>query len=192
MSSDPYCQGHLSDYPTLETVKVSDGGLENVIVYVSSGLPPGETYAAPETPVELDQQNCHYIPHTFTIMTQQRLWIKNSDRTMHNVHVWSEKNPQINLGLPVKDMVAVTWFAYAEMPVVIRDDIHRWKSAFAGIFDHPFHTVSKPGGSFELKLPPGNYEITAWHEKYGKKTVMVEVKDNDRRIMNLTFTPDDK
>src|SRR5262245_22827386 len=36
MSSDPYCQQHAADYPTVETVKVTDGGLENVIVYVSS------------------------------------------------------------------------------------------------------------------------------------------------------------
>src|SRR6185369_6130594 len=38
MSSDPYCQMHAADYPTAETVKVSDGGLENVIVFVSSGV----------------------------------------------------------------------------------------------------------------------------------------------------------
>ena len=31
MSSDPYCQMHAADYPTSETVKVNDGGLENVI-----------------------------------------------------------------------------------------------------------------------------------------------------------------
>src|SRR5215467_3389549 len=47
MSADPYCQMHAADYPTAETVKVSDGGLENVIVYVSSGLQPGVSYATP-------------------------------------------------------------------------------------------------------------------------------------------------
>jgi hypothetical protein len=57
MSTDPYCEQHSADYPTLETVKVSDGGLENVIVYISSGLPLGVTYAVPTTPVELDQLN---------------------------------------------------------------------------------------------------------------------------------------
>src|SRR5215472_15390187 len=66
MSSDPYCQMHAADYPTAETVKVSDGGLENVIVYVSSGLPSGTTFPTPTTPVEIDQKNCHYIPHAFT------------------------------------------------------------------------------------------------------------------------------
>src|SRR5881394_2123938 len=35
MSSDPYCQMHAADYPTVETVKVSDGGLENVMIFVS-------------------------------------------------------------------------------------------------------------------------------------------------------------
>src|SRR5215510_12093282 len=67
MTSDPYCQMHAADYPTAETVKVSDGGLENVIVYISSGL--SGSFPTPTTPVEIDQQNCHYIPHVFTMMT---------------------------------------------------------------------------------------------------------------------------
>src|SRR5215471_13435655 len=94
MSSDPYCQQHAADYPTVETVKVSDGGLENVIVYVSSGLPSGVTYQTPTTPVEINQENCHYIPHVFTMMTNQPLSVKNSDMTLHNIHAWAEKNPQ--------------------------------------------------------------------------------------------------
>src|SRR5207247_4077269 len=63
MSADPYCAQHAAQNPTTETVKVSDGGLENVIVYVSSGLPPGATYARSTTPVDINQENSHYIPH---------------------------------------------------------------------------------------------------------------------------------
>src|SRR5262245_21649822 len=98
MSSDPYCQQKAADYQTLETVKVSDGGLENVIVFVSSGLPTGVSYATPTTPVEIDQHNCHYTPHVFTLMTNQPVKIKNSDMTLHNIHVWGEKNPTFNVG----------------------------------------------------------------------------------------------
>jgi hypothetical protein len=39
MSADPVCQMHAADYPTAESYKGTDGGLENVIVYVSSGAP---------------------------------------------------------------------------------------------------------------------------------------------------------
>jgi hypothetical protein len=191
MSSDPYCEMHAADYPTVETSKVSDGGLENVIVYVSNGLPSGG-YPTPATPIGLDQLNCHFIPHVFTIQTNQPLMIKNSDMTLHNIHAWAEKNPQFNIGQPVQGMINETKFSNAEMPVPIRDDVHKWKSAFVGVFDHPFHTVSKSGGLFEMKVPPGYYEITAWHEKYGKKTMMVGVVNNERRVINITFSPSDK
>ena len=95
-------------------------------------------------------------------------------------------------GQPVKDIVSYATFAYPEMPLVIRDDVHRWKSAFVGVFDHPFHTVSKSGGLFELKVPPGYYEITAWHEKYGQKTMMVGVVGGESRVINITFAPNNK
>jgi hypothetical protein len=192
MSSDPYCQMHAADYPTAETVKVSDGGLENVIIYVSSGLPSGVTYATPTTPVEIDQQNCHYIPHAFTMMTNQPLKVKNNDMTLHNIHAWAEKNPQFNVAQPVKGLVSDTKFANPEVPLPIRCDVHKWMGAFVGVFDHPFHTVSKQGGTFELKLPPGNYEITTWHEKYGPKKMMVEVKDNDKKEVNFSYSASDK
>src|SRR5215813_5927627 len=140
MSSDPYCQMHAADNPTAETVKVSDGGLENVIVYVSSGLPAGGFPTATQ-PIEIDQHNCHYVPHVFTMMTNQPLKIKNSDATLHNIHAWAEKNPQFNVGQPVKDMVSETKFANPEVPLPVRCDVHKWMGAFIGVFDHPFHTV---------------------------------------------------
>jgi hypothetical protein len=192
MSSDPYCQTKAANYPTLETVMVKDGGLENVIVHVTSGLPTGVRYQTPSQAVEVDQQNCHYIPHVFTMMTNQPVKIKNSDMTLHNVHAWAEVNQQFNVGQPVAGMVNETKFPKPEVPLPIRCDVHRWMGAFVGVFEHPFHTVSKNGGTFELKLPPGKYEITAWHEKFGTKTATVEVAGTDSKEVGFTFSAADK
>ena len=74
MSADPYCASH-SQMPMAETVKVSDGGLENVIVYVKSGA-PNASYPVPTEPVLIDQKDCHYVPHVFTIQVGQALTIK--------------------------------------------------------------------------------------------------------------------
>src|SRR5262249_47533366 len=145
MSSDPYCQQHAADYPTAETVKVSDGGLENVIVFVSNGVPAG-SFPPATTPIEIDQHNCHYIPHVFTMMTGQQLKVKNSDMTLHNIHVWAEKNTQFNVGQPVQNMISETKFGTPEVPIPIRCDVHKWMNSFVGVFNHPFHTVSKAGG----------------------------------------------
>src|SRR4051812_49328105 len=54
MSADPYCQQHNPNAMT-ETVKVSDGGLENVIIYVKN-VPAG-SYPAPTNPVQIDQHD---------------------------------------------------------------------------------------------------------------------------------------
>src|SRR5690348_4591094 len=62
MTADPYC-AKTAQNPTTEDYKVSDGGLENVIVYVSS--PVTGSFPTPTEPVEIDQTACHYVPHVF-------------------------------------------------------------------------------------------------------------------------------
>jgi hypothetical protein len=42
-------------------------------------------------------------------------------------------------------------------------------------------------GAYELRLPPGKYEIAAWHEKYGSQTQIVEAEDNERKSIHFTF-----
>jgi hypothetical protein len=55
------------------------------------------------------------------------------------------------------------------------------------VVDNPYATVSGEGGTYELKLPAGKFEVTAIHEKYGKQTMTVDVKDGDMIPMNFTF-----
>ena len=190
MSADPFCQ-HQNPTATTESVKVSDGGLENVIVFVNSGV-PNASFPTPTEPVMIDQHDCHYVPHVFTMQTNQPLKIKNSDATLHNIHAWAEKNTTFNIGQPVQNMETQKTFTTDEVPLPVRCDVHKWMGAFIGVFHHPYHTVTKAGGAYELKLPPGNYEIVAWHEKFGKKTMMVEVKDNDKKELAFSFNANDK
>jgi len=189
MSADPYCREHNPNAMT-ETVTVNNGGLDNVIVFVKNA--PSANYPAPKDAVMIDQKDCHYIPHVFTIQSNQPLKIKNSDATLHNIHAWAEKNTPFNIGQPVQNMETEKAFTTEEMPLPIRCDVHKWMGAFVGVFNHPYHTVTKNGGSYELKVPAGNYEIVAWHEKYGQQTQMVEVKDNDKKELTFTFKADAK
>ncbi len=180
-SSDPSCTKELFT----EDTKVKDGGLENVIIYVSGGL-EGKTYAPPSTPVEINQQNCHYIPHAFVLQVNQELDIRNSDMTLHNIHAFTDVNTPFNTGQPVP-MVTKHMFDKKEILLPVKCDVHKWMAAFIAVVDNPFATVSAEGGSYELKLPAGKFEITAIHEKYGKQTAMVEVKDGDKTPLNFKF-----
>jgi plastocyanin len=186
-SADPNCKKELLSEDTL----VKDGGLQNVIVYVSGGDLAGKTYAPPTAPVEINQQDCHYIPHALIVQVGQELAIKNSDMTLHNIHAFAEVNTGFNNAQAVQGMVTKHTFDKKEILLPVKCDVHRWMGAFIAVVDNPFATVSGEGGTYELKLPAGKFEITAIHEKYGKQTAMVEVKDNDKTPINFKFKASD-
>jgi len=182
-SSDPNCK---NDSLMVEDVVVSDGGLENVILYVSGGL-EGKKFPVNKTPVTLDQHGCHYVPHALSIQVGQPLKIVNSDETAHNIHAWAEVNKPFNESQSSKGVETTKTFDKEEVLLPVRCDVHNWMNAFIGVFAHPLHTVSKQGGAYEMKLPAGTYEITAEHEKLGKQTMMVTVADNGSAELNFTF-----
>jgi hypothetical protein len=186
-TGDPKC---VNPDLRAEDMIVSDGGLENVMIYVSSPVQGG--FPTPTTEVLVDQMGCHYIPHAFTAMVNQPIKFRNSDNTSHNIHAHAEVNEPFNISQAVKGLEDIKRFSKAEIMLPIRCDVHNWMNAFVGVFTHPYHTVSKTGGAYELKLAPGKYEITAHHEKLGKKTMMVEVMENGTADLNFSFAATDK
>jgi plastocyanin len=181
-----YCVRNARGLVEEDVSLTGDKKLRNVIVYVKSGQ-EGRTYEAPSEAVVLDQQKCAYVPHVLTLMTNQRLSVRNSDPTFHNVHGLSQTNPGFNIAQADKGAENILTFAKAEAPFHIGCDLHRWMGALVGVFDHPFHTTSGMSGDYELRLPPGKYEIVAWHEKLGEKTLPVEVAENSKMELNFTF-----
>jgi plastocyanin len=183
--SDPYCeqQGEAKT----ENFVVSDGGLQNVFVYVKDGL-GNMKFPVPTTPVVLDQKGCTYAPRVFGIQAGQPLEILNSDDTLHNIHALPMNNREFNRGQAVKGLRQTHVFTTAEVMVPFKCDVHRWMNAWVGVLDHPFYSVSGQGGAFDIqKLPPGTYTIEAWHEKLGTQTQMVTVGPKETKEISFTF-----
>ena len=62
-------------------------------------------------------------------------------------------------------------------------------SAYAGVFTHPFYSVSKKDGKFTIGgLDPGTYEIEAWHEKLGVQKATVTVAANESKTVAIKFS----
>lgn len=181
--ADPKCKMVHPDGITPDDVIVnSNGTLKNVFVYVKDGL-AGKTFEAPKTPVTFDQNGCQYNPKVFGIQVNQPLEIVNSDDTLHNVHALPNNSPQFNLGMPIKGMKMKKSFTKPEVMVKIKCEVHPWMRAYAGVVDNPFYGVTGDDGLAQIKdLPPGEYTIEAWHEKYGTQTQKVTVTDKDQEI----------
>jgi plastocyanin len=187
VDSDPACKRDHPNSLTVDTITVNNGGLENVFVYVKTGL---DDYAfdTPTQAVTLDQKGCMYTPHVFGVRAGQPIEIVNSDPTLHNVHALATTNREFNFAQKIQGIKQAKTFTVPEVMVHFKCDVHNWMSAYAGVLNHPYFAVTANGGAFELKnLPAGTYTIEAWHEKLGTQTQTVTLGEKDSKPVNFTF-----
>ena len=187
LESDPACASQHPGGMTVDAFQVANGGLDNVFVYVKTGL-DGYYFEAPTTPVVLDQKGCRYTPHVFGVRTGQPLEIVNSDQTMHNVHAMGRVNQEFNFGQPFQGIKNTKTFTAPEIMVPFKCNVHGWMTAYAGIVSHPYFAVTAGGGAFKIEgLPPGTYTIEAWHEKLGTRTETVTVAEKESKPVSFAF-----
>jgi plastocyanin len=95
MSKEPACAKMRAQPLMSESVVTGPGNtLQNVVVYISAGA--SDTSAAPTTPVEFDQQDCHYTTHVLAFRAGQDVKISNSDPFSHNIHPLAKVNREWN------------------------------------------------------------------------------------------------
>jgi plastocyanin len=187
MSADPNCEKAHSSPATTEDYVVGAGGtLENVVVYVSDGL-AGRTFDPPAQPATIEQKGCQYKPHVVALQANQKLDVVNSDATTHNIHPSPNNNREWNKtqphGMPIEET-----FAREEIAIPVKCNVHPWMRGYIAVFKHPYFAVTDKAGAFELKnLPPGNYTITAWHEKLGSMSQKVTVGSGEGAKLEFTF-----
>ncbi|HEX5473417.1 MAG TPA: carboxypeptidase regulatory-like domain-containing protein [Vicinamibacterales bacterium] len=188
MASDPVCLHANPNGLTDQSYVTSNGGLENVFVYIKDGLGQEYVFETPTSPVTLDQKGCTYHPHVLGVRVGQPVQIVNSDDTLHNVHAMPETNQEFNYGQPINGMKSTVTFTQPEVMIPIKCDVHNWMHAYIGVVSHPYFAVTGDGGTFDLRdVPPGTYTIEAWHEKLGTLTQTVTLGPKDQKQVTFTF-----
>jgi plastocyanin len=188
MVKEPTCAtAHQTPQLAEDVIVGSDGTLQNVLVYVSEGV-PDTTFDTPAEPVVLTQKGCTYSPHVIAMQTGQKLRIVNGDQTSHNIHPMPTGNREWNKSQPAATAPFEESFAREEIGIPVKCNVHAWMRAYISVLRHPFFSVSNASGSFSIKsLPPGNYTITAWHEKLGTSTQKITVGAGDTKALQFVF-----
>jgi plastocyanin len=103
-------------------------------------------------------------PNVVTIPTGSVIEYLNTDPFNHNVFSLSPEGP-FDLGLYGRGESHSTTLNRAGI-LRVYCNVHARMNAFVVVRDNPFYTQPAGGGSFAIgDVPPGQYEIVAWHER---------------------------
>ena len=188
MSAEPDCKGlHTTPVASEEVMVNSNGTLANVFVWVKGGL-EGKTFEASTSAAKLSQKGCIYTPHVIGVRAGQTLTIENDDPTTHNVHPLPKANREWNQSQPPKGQNLEKTFPRPEVMIPVKCNVHPWMKSYIGVVDNPFFAVTGDQGTFEIKgLPPGEYVIEAWHEKYGTQDQKVTLAPSASQAVDFSF-----
>lgn len=178
---------HTMDLLDESAIVNADGRLKNVFIYVKKGL-GGFTFPAASEPVVLNQVGCNFTPHVVGARVNQDILIRNSDPVTHNVHAVPTLNSGFNFSQTTKGKEDVKKFGREEFMFKIVCDVHTWMGTYVSVVNHPYFVVSGDDGVFELpNLPPGEYDIEARHELFGRQQLTIKVADKGTQEIEFTF-----
>jgi len=136
--------------------------LENVVLYLEGEFT--SSFDPPEKNPQILQADETFVPHVLPVIRGTTVTFPNGDPFFHNVFSLSSAK-SFDLGRYPKHQVRSIRF---DRPGIVKIfcHIHSHMSAVVIVFDHPYFTTANAGGKFRLdNIPPGNYELVAWHER---------------------------
>lgn len=184
-NTDPKCSQDRRD----EAIIVDKGKLRDVLVRIQNGTTG--SHPVPEAAVVIDQQDCMYTPRVVGIVAGQKLSVKNSDNTFHNVHGVLVGKDLFNKPMTAKaGAISLDPSAAKAGDVVgLQCDVHSWMKAYVVVNDSPYFAVTAADGTFEIKdLPVGEYTLEAWHPTLGTRSLKVSIGKGKRGDVTARFS----
>lgn len=186
--SDAFCAKQPAT-ANADDVVVTKGKLAGVLVRIKNG--DAGTNTAPATPAVIDQVGCMYTPHVIGIQAGQKIAVRNSDGTTHNVHGTLKGKDLLNKMQSAKaaDVPVDAATASAGDVIELACGVHPWMHAYAVVHDHPFFAVTGTDGAFSIAgVPQGTYTLETWHPTLGAKSMSVKIGVGAKRAITARFS----
>lgn len=148
----------------------SDGGIANVLIYVSSkNVPVHPSYDdASAASMLFDNKNCRFEPHILPIRLSQTLDVHNADDVGHNSNMTPRGDASFNPNIAPLQNATYRFKKSQIEPVAVTCNIHPWMKGYVFPRENPYAAVTAADGTFKLEnVPAGEWQFTVWHEKKG-------------------------
>lgn len=193
-----------------QDVKVKGGGLADAIVYIEK-IEKGKAFKFGGTDVVADI--CRFLVQggpsksVGVVMKKSELRVTNNDAdpsdpkaaagVLHNPHGYEIKGatsvtlfnkPLPNKGQTVKEMIKPISFKKEDSFMKVECDQHNYMNVWFLPITNPYYVIVNDDGSFSIDdVPPGKYEIKAWHPILGFQKKEIEVAAKGKATVGFEF-----
>ncbi|MEE9201852.1 MAG: hypothetical protein V3U31_01495 [Dehalococcoidia bacterium] len=177
--------------PMEKLIVSAGGGLKDVVVSI---VEIAEGKKLPTGSPTLDNNGGLFVPPVQAVVAGATLEIINSDSVLHNTHTYLKGATVFNLALPLEGQKLRKTLKSAGKTiesgeVKVLCDAHDWMSAYIVVVPHPYFAVSDETGAFDIgDIPPGSYELRAWHQELGVQTAQVTVTAGGMAEVSFEFS----
>ena len=146
--------------------------IRNVLVYVDGFPPPAVLPAGRANIRQVDES---FEPRVLAVTRGSTVEFPNDDPFFHNVFSLS-RAASFDLGRYRRGVSRGYTLDQAGI-VKIFCDLHSHMSAVVIVLDHPYFATPDDDGRFVLdNVPPGKFNIAAWHERVGSSTQTIVIE----------------
>jgi plastocyanin len=111
----------------------------------------------------MTQREKTFLPHVLAVPVGTTVQFRNDDRIYHNVFSIAKPN-DFDAGIRATGVTYTRTFTHVGA-VQLLCNIHSTMNGYVFVVDSPFYAKAQASGAFQIRgVPPGQYELAAWHE----------------------------
>ena len=140
----------------------------------------------PGSPVTILQQDTAFVPGVVAVAPGTTVEFTNEDPFFHNVFSYSQAM-RFDLGrYPAGQSKSVTFEGSGIVKVYC--EVHDFMRAVVLVLDTPYHSSVSEHGSFTIRgVPPGTYDLVAWHTDFDEQVTPITVTGGATVAVEVTL-----
>ena len=171
--------------------KVSrQGGLQDTVIAIH-GVKKGKPF--PRNLQKLQLNLCHADKYVIGIRNGEDILIENKDPIKHEIATYeiygAHRNQTSNKSvLPVNSQIRSAFIKPGAPEFILKCNLHPFLQTRGVIVDNPYFAISDANGNFNIDhIPPGTYDVTAWHPFVPTQKGTVTIEAGKKAKLNFTF-----
>lgn len=202
---------HLVHAPNIEYCsRISDGrghrllfdftvsenrGLKDTVIALTN-VKKGKPFPQKMQTFHIDR--CHANNYIIGIKNSENILIENTDPIQHEIATYEVRNIYSDQTsnrpvIPKSSQVRSAFVRHDAEEFTIKCNLHPFLQTHGYLVENPYYTVTDSNGSFSIdNIPPGTYEVVAWHTYIPQKQGTVTITPAGETLINFEFKGEDE